>query len=211
MSTSMNARDFLAHFERGVARQNRFRVEFNLPRGVSASAPGVNMDAVEGNIGRLQSYFNQGRGSVNIKCHTATFPQRSLLTSEQVQNSAAFRVPYSASYDPVTFSFYADSDLDTRDYFDVWQSAANNFQNNTMNFFSEYVSDVNIIALDVLGNDTYGVTLYEAWPMNIGVLDYSYANMDSFQTTIVTMSFKSWLPTYGGKTMNSVGTNRSGS
>lgn len=204
MSVDMSVSAFLAHFEKGVARSNKFRVEFILPKGVPADTVGVNTDATAGQIQQLQNYFNSSRGAVNIKCHTATFPQRSLLTSGLNQNSAEFRIPYSATYDPVTFSFYANSEMDTRDYFEVWQSAVCNFSNNTMNFLEEYVSDVNIISLDATGNDAYGVTLFEAYPINIGAIDVAYANMDSYQNTMVTMSYKSWLPW-----MNNGGTNRS--
>lgn len=204
MAVDMTVRGFLANFKKGVARPNKYRVEFMLPKGIPAGTLGANTDAIEAQIRQLNSYFNSGRGSVNIKCHTATLPQRSLLTQGLNQNSAEFRVPYSATYDPVTFSFYADSEMDTRDFFEVWQSAVCNFSNNTMNFLEEYITDVKIITLDAAGNDAYGVTLYEAWPLNIGAIDVSYSNGDSYQTTIVTMSFKSWLPL-----MNNGGVNRS--
>lgn len=199
-----SVKEFLAHFSKGLSRSNRYRVEFILPQGIPAGTLGANTDAQAGNIQQLQSYFNSGRGGVNIKCHTATFPQRSMLTAGLNQNSAEFRVPYSATYDPVTFSFYANSEMDTRDYFEVWQSAVCNFSNNTMNFLNEYTADVSIFALDQTGRDSYGVTLYEAWPLNIGTIDVSYSAQDAYQTTIVTMSYKSWLPW-----MNNGGVNRS--
>jgi len=196
--------EFLSYFKRGVGRSNRYRVEFVLPRGIPADTVGANGEAKEGTIQQMHSRFNSGRGGVNIKCHTATFPQRSMLTVGLNQNSAEFRVPYSATYDPVTFSFYADSEMDTRDYFEIWQSSVCNFSNNTMNFLDEYTSDVKIIAMDQAGRDTYGVTLFEAWPLNIGTIDMSYSAQDAYQTTIVTMSYKSWLPQW-----NTGGTNRS--
>ena len=124
MTTRMDYQTFLSNFVDGISRPNRYRVEFNLPRGVNLSggALSVNDESTVGRIAGMEKYFNSG-GMVNIKCHTMTFPQRSLLTMEHRQNSAPFRTPYSATYDPVTFSFYADSTMDTREYFEVWQSA----------------------------------------------------------------------------------------
>ena len=206
--TDMSIYGFLARFKRGIARPNRYRVEFFLPSGIPQSVAGtvgVNSDALHENIRQRQNEFNSD-GSINVKCHSATFPQRSLMTYEHKQNSAPFRLPYTSTYDPVTFSFYADSDLDTRDYFDIWQACVMNFGSNTVNFYDEYVSDVHIWQVDLYGNDTYGVQLIEAYPMNIGSFDVSYSNNDSYQTTSVTLAYKSWLPLrYTG----AVGINRS--
>ena len=195
MTDRSDYKHFLAQFRGGVGRPNRYRVEFNLPTGVALGAGeiGVNDDALVGNIRRMDRYFNGG-GGINIKCHTATFPQRSLMTMEHRQNSAPFRTPYSATYDPVTFSLYTDPQLDTRDYFDAWQSAVVNLGTNTMNFYDEYVSDVSITMLDQYGEDAYKVTLYEAYPLNVGIIDASYSNNNQLTTATVTMSFKSWAP-----------------
>lgn len=189
--------DFLSHFSQGFAQQSRYRVEFTLPSGVNLAAGtiGVNTESTIGNIQQIQNQFN-AKGGINIKCHSMTFPQRSLMTYEHKQNSAPFRIPYSSTYDPVTFGFYADAQLDTRDYFDIWQAAVVNVGTNTINFYDEYVSDIKMWALDNQGNDSYGVILYEAWPLNIGTIDYAYAASNSYQTSTVTMSYKTWQPVY---------------
>lgn len=119
-------------------------------------------------------------------------PQRNLMTYEHKQMNAPYKVPYSQSYDPVPFVFYGDSNLDARRYFEIWQNAVVNIQSNTMNFYSEYVSDVTIEQLDKSGNVTYGIKLYEAYPMSISTLDYSYSNRDSIQNISVVLSYKYW-------------------
>lgn len=189
--------DFLSHFQQGFAQPSRYRVELNLPSGVNLASGtiGVNTESTVGKIRQMENYFN-AKGGINIKCHSMTFPQRSLMTYEHKQNSAPFRIPYSSTYDPVTFSFYADGQLDTRDYFDIWQAAVVNVGTNTINFYDEYVADIKLWALDSQGNDTYGVVLYEAWPINIGTLEYAYSASNSYQTSTVTMSYKTWQPIF---------------
>lgn len=197
MTTKMDIWTFLSNFKDGFSKPNKYRVEFNLPRGVSLGQNeiGVNNDARAGRISQMNQFFNSG-GGIDVKCHTMTFPQRSLLTMEHRQNSAPFRTPYSATYDPVTFSFYANAFLDARDYFEVWQSAVVNLGSNTMNFYEEYVSDIKMYLLDDHGEDAYGVTLFEAYPLNIGIVDASYSQSNQVTTATVTMSFKSWAPWY---------------
>lgn len=197
MKTDQSVSDFLAKFQRGFASPNRYRVEFSLPSGVKALTAGmigVNADALAKNMPGMNSFFNSNN-QVNIACHTMTMPQRSLMTYEIKQNSAPVRYPYSATYDPVTFSFYVNSDYNTRDFFEVWQSSVVNFSTNTINFPDEYVSNVKMYAQDTHGQDTYGVTLENAYPLNIGIVDFSYSQMNAFQTITVTMSYKWWYPT----------------
>ncbi|ASD50574.1 tail tube [Acidovorax phage ACP17] len=200
MTTKMDIWSMLSHFRDGISRPNKYRVEMNLPSGVGLGEGeiGVNSDARAGKIAQIDRYFN-ATGGINFKCHTMTFPQRSLLTSEHRQNSAPFRTPFSATYDPVTFSFYANSYMDTRDYFEVWQSAVVNLGTNTMNFYNEYVADVKLYMLDDYGNDAYSVTLFEAWPLNIGIVDASYSQSNALTTCTVTLAFKSWAPEYNSQ------------
>lgn len=188
--------DFLSKFERGFAKPNMYRVEMNLPRGVNGFQPGqigINADSMAGTIMGLNNTMNRN-DSINLKCHTMTMPQRSLMTYELKQNSAPYRLPYSASFDPVTFGFYTDSSYDTRDFFDVWQSTVINTRTNTLNFYDEYTADIHMYAMDAMGRDTYHVTLYEAYPINLGIIDLSYSQSNNYQSVMVTMAYKYWLP-----------------
>lgn len=187
--------DFLANFKTGVMKTSRFRAEFKLPTGVigSTGVYSVNRNAVAGRMASQESGFNR-EGSINIKCHMATFPQRSLQTFDFRSNSVPFRIPYATSYDPITLSFYADGNMDTREYFELWQSSVMNFGNNTLNFYNEYVSDVKLFLQNERETDTYGIMLYECYPMNIGMFDVSYAASSSVLNIVVTLAYKSWLP-----------------
>lgn len=192
---------FLSKFKSGFAKPNRYRVEFFLPRGVSSSSDFVastNRFSGENILPKIQNSANSNE-EINIACHTMTMPQRSLMTYEIKQNSAPVRHPYSATYDPVTFSFYADNKYAARDFFDAWQGTVTNIGSNTMNFYDEYTSDIKMYAQDDAGRDTYCVTLFQAYPINVGLVDFSYSQSNNFQTITCTMSFKSWAPGWNGQ------------
>ena len=187
--------DFLSHFKNGIMKSNRFRIEFSLPKGVSGSS---GMHAVNGNakasaIRNVEKGFN-GNGSINIKCHTAQFPQRSINTLDFRSNSVNFKVPYMTSYDPISLSFYANGNLDSREYFELWQSCVMNFGNNTSNFYNEYVSDVKLYIQNEHGQDTYGIILYECFPVAISTFDMSYAMANTALNIMIVLSYKTWLP-----------------
>lgn len=185
--------DFLSHFNRGVMMPNIYEVVFDLPPGVdpSKAGPAVESGIYESTMRRVHSALN-GVGSINVKCHTATFPQRTMQTFEIKQNTTPFRAPFSAIYDPVTFSFYSNANGDSRVYFDIWQRAVFNVESNTMNFYREFTSDVDIYVHNLAGVRTYGVRLFEAWPLSVGPLDVSYSQVDNYQTVPVTLAYRRW-------------------
>jgi hypothetical protein len=193
MSGDFSVKTFISRFNKGFARPSRYRVEFTLPQGFNASPdlPGVNSNSAASNIKSQEMSLNRN-GNINVMCHSCSLPQRTLLTYDHKQLAAPYRVPYSQSYDPVTFSFYADTDYSAREYFDIWQNAAINIGSNTVNYYNEFTSDVRITTIDSAGNDAYFVDLYEAYPINIGVIDLSYSTTNAVQTVTVTLSYKYW-------------------
>lgn len=187
---------FLSHFKSGFARSTRYRLEFSLPKGASGklgSFNDVNQLSRTGQIQAAEQTYNRN-GSIAIKAHTVTFPQRALSTFEILHNSAPFKIPYSSSYDPITISFYNDQNMDTRRYFDIWQAAIINFSNNTTNFYSEYTSDIRMYIQNDEGEDIYGILLVEAFPMGISIMDLSYSSTNQLLPSSVTFSYKYWLP-----------------
>ncbi len=196
------AQEFLAKFRGGVATTNRYRVELFLPAGVGGSSgAGVNDDARSGAISAMQNYFN-GSEQINVKCQNALLPGRSLDTYDYRQNSAPFRLPYSSTYGPAGLTFLADAGFDTRDFFEVWQSAVVNIGTNTLNFPNEYVADVNIYILDRAGDDRYGVKLYEAWPVDISETQLSYADQNTTAAVAVSLEYKYWSPMFNSQAKN---------
>lgn len=184
--------DFLSHFKRGVMKPNLYEVVFRLPRGVVPSGdPVAEQGILAPTMMAVQNLMN-GVGSINIKCHTATFPQRTLQTFEIKQNTTPFRAPFSAIYDPVTFSFYSNANGDTRAYFDIWQRAVFNVRSNTMNFYKEFTSDIELYVHNDAGARTYGVKLFEAWPLSVGPLDVSYSQVDNYQSVVTTIAYRRW-------------------
>lgn len=188
--------DYMTNFKTGIMKSSRFRAEFTLPRGVIAgkgSIHAVNTRSLSTNIKSVEKLLNNN-GAINLKCNMATFPERTLQTIDFKSNSVNFKMPWSTSYNPISLSFYADGNLDTREYFELWQACVMNFGNNTMNFYNEYVSDVKLYIQNDSGADAYGIILYEAYPMSISLMDLSYGNSSTVLNIMISLSFKSWLP-----------------
>lgn len=196
---NVSVNSFITALGNGLAKPNRFLVEFKLPKGIAESKLSVDSDALAGNIVSKDKEINtvigdSGTGAINIFCHTCSLPQRSLLTYLHKQVSSPYRVPYSVQeYDPISFSFYADKDMKTRRYFDIWQNAVINIQPNTLNFWNEFTSNVTISMIDEEGNSTYSIVLYECFPISVGMIDLSYSASNILLSPIVTMTYRYWI------------------
>jgi hypothetical protein len=184
---------FLNRFAEDFARPNRYMIEIPVPAaaGIPDSGGFLNSESTTGSVSSISNNLNFN-GAVAIACHTCTMPGRTLMVYEHSQHSAPFKVPYSQQYDPITFSFYASKTLKARHFFEIWQTSVVNLNDNSMNFFEEYIRDVKIWQLDRAGNKTYGITLYGAWPISIGDIDLGYANSNQPMSINVTLAYKLW-------------------
>ena len=131
-------------------------------------------------------------GAINIACHNLVMPGRTLMLADHKQIGGPYRIPYSQTYDPVTFTFYGDRNLNARRYFDIWQTAVININDNSINFWNEYTADIEIAQLDKKGEKTYVVTLYEAYPFAVGDVPYAYASTHQVQDVSVSIQYRIW-------------------
>lgn len=191
MAYKANTTDFLSKIHGGFARPNRYLIEFQMPPGIGAGGTWMNQQSAAGNIERFGNLFNSD-GAVQIACHTCTMPPRATMVYNHTQYSAPFMVPYSQQYEPVTFTFYCNRELEQRKFFEIWQTAVYNINDNSMNFFVEYTNDVHIHQLDRAGEIAYSITLYAAWVQSVGEVPYSYASNNTPLSVSVTMAYRLW-------------------
>lgn len=190
MPVESSVKDFLGRFKGGFARPNRYLVEFKLPVGINESGSWINSNSTRGNLQAFERRYSDG--VMSFSCHTCNMPARTLMVYEHSQHSAPFKVPISQQYEPVTFAFHSSPDMIQRKFFETWQTTVININDNSLNYFVEYISDVKITQLDRAGEPRYSVTLYGAWPISVGDVEYGASNNDSVTNISVTLAFKVW-------------------
>lgn len=191
MANVKNVSEYLSAFPLGLARSNRYMVSFLMPPGIPSSGGYMNTESQAGTIEANGRRLNTN-GAIDISCHTASLPARTLMTYQLAQHSAPFSVPYSQLYDPISFSFYSSAHHNQRQFFDIWQTAVVNINDNSLNFFDEYTQDIDIWQLDRQGNKTYGVKIYAAWPLAIVEVPFGYGTNNTVVEVTVSMQFKLW-------------------
>lgn len=177
-----------------LASPNRYWVAFNLPEGIAPKGANDNMDGVSDKVktGQPTSYA-RNMGDIGFMCTNMTFPGRSFMTTDSRHIGTPFKLPYTAEYSDVNFTFNLSADFRERKYFEMWQQSIVNVHMNSLNFYKEYVMPVHLMQLDKQGKVTYQVTLVEAYPISIDDVNNSFAAQNEVSQCTVTMAYRHWI------------------
>jgi len=192
----------------GVARTTRFLVRVNAPQGINLRSVFQNQEQTTTNteLGRLQGSTNAvnqqnqeiGR-EIGLMCESIALPGRSFRTEPYRQYGPSFNYPINVEYQPIQATFVGDKFLRIRQFFESWQSLIFDNATNNMNYYDEYIAPLDIFQLGQFEelNDrdsvTYGVRLFEAYPITIDPITYSYGDQNQYVKINVTFTYRHWL------------------
>lgn len=165
----MSILDFIAEVkQRGMARTNRYLVEFQFPNS-------------SGDTANLVSLF----------CEAVNLPGINVESTAAKVFGETREMPYNRTFDPVTFTFYVDSDMEVKAAFERWVMLVVNQNSRTVNYYNNYIKDVYISVLDIEDNMKYTLTLHEAYPKTMAAVGLDAGAKDVMRVS-VTMQYKYW-------------------
>jgi hypothetical protein len=169
----MSFSEFLSEVKTGgLARNNRFTVSFD---------GGELIGAITGNDYRKLLLF----------CDGAQLPGQSLATVPNRTFGEIRETPYDRLYEPVTLSFYCDTQMQVKYYFDNWMDQIYNPATRKFAYYDDYICNLTIDAKDTQNNTQYRVTMFEAYPKSVSAVQMDAANKDVMKVN-VTFQYKSW-------------------
>jgi len=214
----------------GFARQARYYVDFNTPKGVTGDIKiqtgRLNANKAEFNItdprSEIDGDFDEHIGftkqrdffsgsndkrRVQAFCRSINMPGRSIETIPIQHNGPARNIVIDHTYGTITARFYSDKFLRERQFFEMWQRSAVNLQSHNVNYYDNYVADMNIyqlgsfISKNERDSKTYACHIYDAFPQTIGDIQYSYDNNNIVEFDI-TFQYRYWVNFYLDKKGN---------
>lgn len=160
--------DFVANITEGLASPNKYLVSFDSPLG-----------------GNDQS--------VSMMCNVANLPGRSLKTYENRHYGVPFKLPYTAEYSDISFSFLTQIGFKERRFFDTWQEFVVDPETGLLNFYDNYKGTIRIKHLSGKdGSVDYYVKLWDAYPVSIGELSLGYSMTNETMISNVTFTYRNW-------------------
>jgi len=192
----------------GYARANRFAVVITPPGGLEKliNIAGTNAFAngaaiVEtgqaeelSSLTRFQSLSRKVGQQVNLHCNTVGMPGHDLQAQDMQHGSAPGR-QIVQSHDYAGFidaSFYLDSYLRERHFFEQWQKMAVSNTTHKANYYDDYIGTMEIFQLDANGEITYGIKAVEVYPATIGGIEYSYDSSNTVALQSVKFQYRQW-------------------
>ena len=178
----------------GLANSNRFMVYMQPPSGsllnldLNALAVGV----LSGNGLSLGGLINDPR-DVAMLCESCTLPGRAITTIVMQNVKQSIKVPYTYINEDVTFTFLLTNDYYMRKMFDQWMGMVFNIDTYTMNYKSEYVTDVRIAQLNKQNIPIYTVRLENAYPTGINAINLDNTAENSIQKVTVNLTYENFV------------------
>jgi hypothetical protein len=178
----------------GLANSNRFMVYMQPPSGsllnldLNALAVGV----LSGNGLSLGGLINDPR-DVAMLCESCTLPGRAITTIDMQNVKQSIKVPYTYINEDVTFTFLLTNDYYMRKMFDQWMGMVFNIDTYTMNYKSEYVTDVRIAQLNKQNIPIYTVRLENAYPTGINAINLDNNAENSIQKVTVNLTYENFV------------------
>ena len=163
----------------GIARPARYEVVILPPRG-SPSSPD------RGNL-------TKGVRETSLKCENIAFPGRTIDSTPDTNIYGPTReIATGFSFAELSARFQCSSDLREKEFFENWQKASFNANTWAMQFYNDYIGEIQIYLLDEKDNRRYGVKIWECFPKNIAAQTLDYSTINEQMKIDVTFSYRYW-------------------
>ena len=200
--TTMGRFQAMVNEAEGFQRKARFYVEFALPNGSLDQVTTQTMEDEQNgfSIPQLIASVNtpQQKRRVQAFCSEITMPSREAVQKEIRHNGPTRKFVYNYTTPEVTATFYTDKFMRERTFFEIWQKAAFSNITHNINYYNDYVSPIDIMALGNYASRqerddvTYAVRLLDCYPKVISEVSFSHET-NAVQTFQVTFSFRNWV------------------
>lgn len=160
----------------GIARKNRFHVEFTIPDKVLSALQERGIRADE----RMMS----------LRCYSSQLPPKAIATTDSKFGGKTIKVPYGMNFDDVVTSFIADRRMDLKRVFDVWQEVISPNSSSHVSYLDDITSNITVHHLSERDEVLYSQKLKKAFPILVNAVDYAGDDNDSYQIIGVTWTFK---------------------
>ena len=193
----------------GFQRKARFYVEFALPNGSLDQVTTQTLEDEQNGFSTPELIRTMNtdptKRRVQAFCSAISMPSREAVQKEIRHNGPTRKFVYNYTTPEITATIYTDKFMRERTFFEIWQKAAFSNLTHNINYYSDYVSPIDIMALGQYASRqerddvTYAVRLLDCYPKIISDVSFSHET-NAIQTFEVTFSFRNWVNYFIDKT-----------
>jgi len=154
----------------GLAQTNRFLVLMTPPK---VSLINKNPSVLLGTLlsgGGITNVINDPR-DISLLAKSVNIPGRSIATTDKQVGKQSMKIPYDFIDGDVKMDFMLTNDMFVRRYFADWLSCIVDADRYRVGYKKDYSTDIQIIQLNQNNLPIYGVTLENAFPLDISDIE----------------------------------------
>lgn len=171
---SNRQKDFIAEIKQlGLARTNRFLVEFTPPSSGAAN-------------------YEATKRKTMLFCEKASLPGINLATAANRSYGETREAVYDKMYDGISLTFHVDARMTIKKMFDDWMHSIISAKDRTHQYYNNYTSSTMKIQIQDLTDKTmYEVTMYEVYPKTLTTVTLDAEAKDTMRLD-VQFVFRRW-------------------
>lgn len=182
--------------QNGVARQNRFRLTFNLPQVVidkmgqelgTSLADGATRLPISESISRVGS-SSLSSYALAVMCQTVTLPGITVSAQEMNAQSVSRQMPFDKKYSDFECTFISSGSMIEKKVFDTWFGCIFN-EDHTVAYYDDYVVDILIEVMNESDYVVYSYKVTECYPSIVNPLTLDRSTTNQYQTFNVSFNF----------------------
>jgi len=162
-------------FRKGMARSNRFVIDFS---------------AIGPKLAGIANIDDASFDDLNYFCETCSLPGRTTNTVEYGPWHREIKIPIGYVNDDVEMTFNLTNDYFIKKLLDAWAGLIINYDNYLLNYDNMYRADIKIYQLDLADKVTYAVTLFDAYPYSIKAIDLNNADNDAIAKCSASFAYR---------------------
>jgi len=136
---------------------------------------------------------NSNARAISMLCNQAVIPGRALATTDIRTHGPIRKAPYNTIYDDLQLGIYCtNKNLFPRDLFEEWQNAIITTMTGRVNYFDQYVADIEIEQYDDEQNIIYSCKFIDAYPMIVAPLALDWSITNTVHNLNITFAYRKW-------------------
>ena len=182
----------------GLAKLVEEQQEAVYSEGSSEEADKANDKANRVPTGKHMNDLTQSLGrQINIHCDSVSMPGKDVQT-QTVQYGSAPEQDQVVAHGyggQINASFYADSFLRERHFFEMWQKMTVNHTTHKAKYYDDYVGKMQIYQLasdNLQDQPSYGIEATDVYPATISAVEYSYGSSNTLVKINIGFNYRRW-------------------
>lgn len=175
-----NLRNFTSEvMRRGLSRPTRFEVDISIPAGLRSSVT------------------TQDSRIISLFCEAAVLPPQIIGVKQQRIIGPAYQRPVGVEFggEGLPMTFLLDREMDIKGFFDSWLNKIVHPFQFYVSYPDQYITNINIHQLDEQNNYTYSITLVDAFPRSVNLVDLNHSSQNQISKLNVNFAYRRWLST----------------